>query len=73
MKEKKSAKMIENAIGKNGEVLCPSCGKGSTWIGEDGNRWTSPMRRFVIAGKVNALMHVSCIDRMLREAKIHAK
>lgn len=73
MKEKKSGKMIENTLGKNGEVLCPSCGKGTIWMGGDGRRWTSPMRRFVIAGKVNALMHESCIARILREAKVHAK
>jgi hypothetical protein len=65
----KNTKIITNPIGKDGNVLCPACMSGAVYQ-NDGKMYTSPMRRFTIPGKVNALMHECCISKMLAEARI---
>ena len=70
MNEKNPSKIVTNPTGKNGEVLCPVCMHGSTWMEKGGNRYTSPMRRFKIPGKVDALMHECCISKILQQARV---
>ena len=65
-----NAKIITNPTDKDGLVLCPACMRGAVYCGDDGKMYTSPMRRFTIPGKVNALMHECCISKMLAEARI---
>ncbi len=66
--KKSEVKIITNPI-ENGLVLCPACKKGAVFFGDDGKMYTSPMRRFKIPGKVDALMHESCISKIISEAR----
>lgn len=61
-------KIIVNKTDKDGLLLCPACGKGSIW--PEGDRFrTSPMQRFMLPGKIDALVHQSCIARLLAQAR----
>jgi len=67
---KEPAKNISTNPIENGNLLCPVCRKGAVYQGDDGKMYTSPMRRFTIPGKVNALMHECCISKILSEARL---
>jgi uncharacterized Zn finger protein (UPF0148 family) len=69
----KSEQFITNKTDKDGAVLCPVCNHGSVWIGDDGKRYTSPMRNLVIPGKVNAKLHEVCLSKIIQEAKVSDK
>lgn len=61
--------IVGNALGPNGEVLCPECGRGAVWKNpEDGKMYTSPMQKMEIPGKVKALVHRSCGQAVIRKA-----
>ena len=58
--------MLVNATDEHGMMLCPACGKGSTWKEGDDMKTRGPMQYLTVPGRGKALVHRCCIQLALQ-------
>lgn len=57
--------MLVNATDEHGMLLCPACGKGSTWKEGEEMKTRGPMQYLTVPGRGKALVHRCCIQLAL--------